>query len=122
MNRPLDTLFYHWVVTEDDKRVPTVLEDITEMNDEDKIDLVLTTYAEHIAQLIEAEIVNRAVVDMKIQQVQEDEELYGEDADLLAQAIEEDDDVMEAQNDVDEAKNALNLLHTSIVKVFSREV
>jgi hypothetical protein len=122
MNRAIDTLFYNWVVTEDEKRVPTIHEDISDMEDADKIDVLMTGYAEHVAQLIEAEIISRAVVDMKVQQVQEDEELSDEDPELIAQAIDEDEDVMSAQYAVDEASNALNLLHTSMVKVFAREV
>lgn len=122
MNRPIDTLFYNWVVTEDDKKVPTIHEEISEMDDEEKIDVLMAGYAEHVAHLIETEIISRAVVDAKVQQVQEDDELQDEDSDLIAQAIEEDEEVVESQNAVDEAKNALNLLHTSMVKVFSREV
>lgn len=122
MNRPIDTLFYHWVVTEDDKNIPTVFEDISELPDETKIDAVLTTYAECVGQMIEAEIFSRMVVDSKIAQVQEDDELAGEDMDLVAQAIDEDEDVIAASENAEEAKRALNLLHSSIVKVFAREV
>jgi hypothetical protein len=122
MNRPIDTLFYHWVVTEDDKNIPTVFEDISELPDETKIDAVLTTYAECVGQMIEAEIFSRMVVDSKIAQIQEDDELADEDMDLVAQAIDEDEDVIAAAENAEEAKRALNLLHSSIVKVFAREV
>jgi 3-dehydroquinate synthase class II len=42
--------------------------------------------------------------------------------DLVAQAIDEDEDVIAAAENAEEAKRALNLLHSSIVKVFAREV
>lgn len=122
MNGPLDTLFYDWVLTEEDRYIPTVMDDVDELSNEAKIDALLSTYSDCVGSLIEAEIVNRMVVDAKIQQVQEDEMLADIDEDTLAQAIEEDDDVMEAQADTDAAKNALNLLHASLVKVLAREV
>lgn len=122
MNRPIDTLFYHWVVTEDDKNVPTIFEDIADLSDEEKIDSLLTTYAETVGQLIEAEIFSRLVIDSKIAQIEEDEALADEDPDLLAAAIDEDEDVQAAAENSEAAQRALNLLHTSMVKVFSREV
>jgi len=122
MNRPIDTLFYHWVADEQDKQIPTIFEDINDLDDATKIDAILTTYAEHVGYMIESEIMSRMIIDAKVQQVQEDDELFGEDEELLARAIEEDEDVMEAEANVEASKNALNLLHSSIVKVFSREV
>lgn len=122
MNRAIDTLFYQWAVTEDDKKIPTVFEDITEMEDADKIDVLLTEYANCIAGLIEAEVMCRAIVDEKVQTVSQDPEIAEEDEDVVAQAIMESDDVKEIQEAVDAAKNELDLLHTSLVKVFSREV
>lgn len=122
MNRAIDTLFYQWAVTEDDKKIPTVFEDITEMEDADKIDVLLTEYANCIASLIEAEVLCRAIVDEKVQTVSQDPNIAEEDEDVIAQAIMESDDVKEIQEVVDAAKNELDLLHTSLVKVFSREV
>jgi hypothetical protein len=122
MNRAIDTLFYQWAITEDDKRIPTVIEDIAEMEDADKIDVLLTEYAGHVAELIEMEVLARAVIDEKVQVAQEDPELAEEDEDLLAQAIMESDEVCEIQEAVDASKNALELLHNSMVRVFSREV
>lgn len=122
MNRAIDNLFYQWAVTEDDKKIPTVFEDITEMEDADKIDVLLTEYANCIASLIEAEVMSRAIVDEKIQVIAQDPEISEADESVIAQAIMESDDVKEIQEAVDSAKNKLDLLHTSLVKVFSREV
>ena len=122
MNRAIDTLFYQWAVTEDDKKIPTVFEDITEMEDDDKIDVLLTEYANCVANCIEAEVMSRAVIDEKVQAVASDPELAEAEEELVAQAIYESDDVKEIQEAVDSAKNELDLLHTSLVKVFSREV
>lgn len=122
MNRPIDTLFYQWVTTDDDKNIPTIFEDISELPDETKIDALLTTYAEHVGYMIESEVFSRMIIDSKIAQVQEDDELAGEDPNMLAAAIDEDEEVMEANEQAEETKRALNLLHSSMVKVFSREV
>ena len=122
MNRAIDTLFYQWAITEDDKKIPTVFEDITEMADDDKIDVLLTQYANCVANLIEVEVANRAIVDEKIQAAYQDSEIAEADGDLVAQAILETEDVLDIQEAVDAAKNELDLLHTSMVKVLSREV
>lgn len=122
MNRAIDTLFYQWATTDDDKKIPTILEDISEMEDADKIDVLLTEYASCVAELIEAEVVSRAVIDEKIRMAQEDPELAEEDGELIAEAIMESEDVQEIQEAVEASKNALDLLHTSMVRVFSREV
>ena len=122
MNRPIDTLFYQWATTDDDKRIPTIFEDITELEDADKIDVLMTEYAHLVAGLIESEIIVRSIIEEKLQQVQENQDLDDADDDLIAQAIVEHEDVADAQQLVEECKNALNLLHTSMVRVFSREV
>lgn len=122
MTRPIDTLFYNWVVTEDEKNIPTVIEDISEMENADKIDALLTEYAACVTELIEAEVIRRSVIDEKVFEASSDPELAEADGDLLAQAIQESDDVMEAEEYVEATKNAVDLLHTSLVKVLSREV
>jgi hypothetical protein len=122
MNRALDTLFYQWVVTEDDKRIPTVFEDITEMDDTDKIDGVLTAYAEAVAQVIEAEVLHRSLVDEAVSTAFNDPALAEEDYEDVAQAISELDNVKESEEYADSCRNALTLLHTSLVKTLAREV
>jgi hypothetical protein len=122
MNRAIDTLFYQWATTDDDKRIPTIIEDISEMEDAEKIDVLLTEYAGYVAELIEMEVLSRAIIDEKIQMAQEDPELAEEDQELVAKAIMESDDVCEIQEAVDSSKKALELLHNSMVRVFSREV
>ena len=122
MNRPIDTLFYQWAVSEEDKNIPTVFEDVTEMEDADKFDALLTTYAGCVADLIEAEVVNRFTLDEAIERASSDPELAEEDQELIAQAISEMDEVVEAEAQVEAAKNAVDLLHTSLVKVVARGV
>lgn len=122
MNRPIDTLFYQWVVTEEDKKIPTVLEDVSEMEDADKFDSLLTTYADCVADLIESEVAHRIAVDEAIDSANTDPELEKDDQELIAQAIMEMDEIVEGEAVVEAAKNALDLLHTSIVKVVARGV
>ena len=122
MNRPIDTLFYQWVANEDDRRIPTVIEDIEEMDDIDKIDALLIEYANGVANVIEAEVASRVIVDQKVQEVNNDPELAEADQELVAQAIYESDAVQEISEAVEAAKHELDLLHASMVKVFAREV
>jgi len=122
MNRPIDTLFYQWVATDEDKKIPTVFEDVAEMEDADKFDALLSTYAEGVANLIEAEVANRFTVEEAIDRVNSDPELAEEDQELIAQAISEMDEVVEAEANVEAAKNSLDLLHNSLVKVVARGV
>lgn len=122
MNRTIDTLFYQWVVQEDEKRIPTIIEDIEEMDDVEKIDAVLIEYANRVADVIEAEVANRIIIDQKVQEAQADPEIAEADEDLVSQAIAESEEVLEIQEILEASKNELDLLHTSMVKVFSREV
>lgn len=122
MNRPIDTLFYQWVATDEDKKIPTVFEDVAEMEDADKFDALLSTYAEGVANLIEAEVANRFTVEEAIDRANSDPELAEEDQELIAQAISEMDEVVEAEANVEAAKNSLDLLHNSLVKVVARGV
>ena len=122
MNRPIDTLFYQWVANEDDRRIPTVIEDIEEMDDIDKIDALLIEYANGVANVIEAEVASRVIIDQKVQEVNNDPELAEADQELVAQAIYESDAVQEISEAVEAAKHELDLLHASMVKVFAREV
>ena len=87
MNRPIDTLFYQWVTTDEDKKIPTVFEDITEMEDADKFDTLLTTYAACVADLIEAEVAHRFVIDEAVDRAASDPELAEEDQETIALPI-----------------------------------
>jgi hypothetical protein len=122
MNRPIDTLFYQWVITEEDKKIPTILEDVSEMEDAEKFDALLSTYAGCVADLIEAEVSHRFMVDEAIDTANADPELAEENQELIAQAIMEMDEIVESEATVEAAKNALDLLHTSMVRVVARGV
>ena len=122
MNRPIDTLFYQWVITEEDKKIPTILEDVSEMEDAEKFDALLTTYAECVADRIEAEVTHRFMVDEAVDTANADPELAEENQELIAQAIMEMDEIVESEAVVEAAKNALDLLHTSMVRVVARGV
>ena len=120
MNRPIDTLYYQWVATEEDKQIPTVFEEITEMEDAEKFDELLGVYADTVAALIEGEVAHRALIEEYITQATCDEELQETNQDEIAQAIQELDDVQESEQAVTTCKNSLDILHTSLVKTFAR--
>lgn len=120
MNRPIDTLYYQWVATEEDKQIPTVFEEITEMEDAEKFNDLLTVYADTVASLIEGEVAHRALIEEYITKATHDEELAETDQEEIAQAIQSLEDVQESEQNVTEFKNALDILHTSLVKTYAR--
>ncbi len=120
MNRPIDTLYYQWVATKEDKQIPTVFEEITEMEDADKFDELLGVYADAVADLIGGEVAHRALVEEYITQATCDEKLQATGQDEVAQAIQELDNVQESEQAVTAYKNSLDILHTSLVKTFAR--
>ena len=120
MNRPIDTLYYQWVITEEDKQIPTVFEEITEMEDAEKFDDLVTVYADAVASLIEMEVTHRALIEEYIAKATYDEDLDEAGQDEIAQAIQELDDVQESEQEVTSCKNALDILHVSLVKTFAR--
>jgi len=120
MNRPIDTLYYQWVATDEDKQIPTVFEEITEMEDAQKFDELLGVYADTVATLIENEVAHRALIEQYIAKAVNDEELEEADQDEIAQAINGLEDVQESEQEVTACKNALDILHTSLVKTFAR--
>jgi hypothetical protein len=120
MNRPIDTLYYQWVANEEDKQIPTVFEEITEMEDAEKFDDLLSVYADAVAALIEGEVAHRALIEEYITQATCDEALQEAGQEEIAQAIQEMEDVQESEQDVTACRNSLDILHTSLVKTFAR--
>ncbi len=116
MNRPIDTLYYQWVIEEEDKAIPTIFTDITEMEDEAKVNDLLNQYAGMVAYLIEAEVAHRATIDDAVEQAGSDPELQEMAQEDIAEAISMLENVKEAASNVEEMRNALDMFHVSFLK------
>ena len=119
MNRPIDTLYYNWVIEEDQKSIPTLFTEISEMEDGEKVNDLLNNYASLVAHLIEAEVAHRATIDTAVVKVGADPELQEMESETVAKAISMLDEVKEAAERVESTRNALDLFHTSLVKTLT---
>ena len=118
---PISTLYYQWVVTEEDKKEPTIFEGIEELSDAVKTSDILNAYAAHVADVIEAEVANRTLIESFVQKASGDPELAEATDDEIAQGITELEPVQESEAIVEAARNALDMLHDNFVAVFSGE-
>jgi hypothetical protein len=116
MNRPIDTLYYNWVIEENAKQIPTVFTEITEMDDEEKVSDLLETYAALVANAIESQVRLGAVIDARVEQAKEDPELDEMEQEAVAEAIMMLEDVAEINEEAEAASNALNVFHTALLK------
>ena len=98
-------------------KIPTVFTDITEMEDSDKVNDFLNVYAGLVANLIEVEVAHRALIDSHIAQAEEDPELQEMEQEKIAEAISMLEDVQEVEGLVEESRNALDLFHTSLLRI-----
>ena len=119
MNRPIDTLYYQWVTEDEQKAIPTLFTDISEMDDGDKVNDLLNSYGSLVAHLIEAEVAHRATIDGAVERVASDPELEEMEQEKIAEAISMLEDVKEAAKVAEETRNALDLFHTSLVKTLA---
>lgn len=116
---PIDTLYYQWAVNEDDKKEPTIFEDIQGVEDADKINDLLGVHAELVADVIENEVAHRAMLDDYIARAQDDPELSEATNDELAEAISEIEEIKESEANVSAATNALDMFHDNFVSVLA---
>lgn len=116
MNRPIDTLYYNWVIEENAKQIPTVFTEITEMQDEEKVSDLLETYAALVANAIESQVRLGAVIDARVEQAKEDPALDEMEQEAIAEAIMMLEDVAEINEEAEAASNALTVFHTALLK------
>jgi hypothetical protein len=116
---PIDTLYYQWAVNEADKKNPTIFEDIQNVDDADKINDLLGVHAELVADVIEAEVSHRSILDDYIARAQDDPELSEATNDEIAEAISEIEEVKEGEAAVSAATNALDMFHNNFVAVLA---
>jgi len=119
MNRPIDTLYYQWVTEDEQKAIPTLFTEISEMEDGEKVNDLLNTYGSLVAHLIEAEVAHRAIIDGAVERVASDPELQEMEQEKIAEAISMLEDVKEVAQVAEETRNALDLFHTSLVKTLT---
>ncbi len=117
MTRPIDTLFFQWVASDEDKAIPTVLEDISQMSEEEKVGELLGVLSHLSTDVVEAEITHNLLTDAYIQRAANDEELKeNASAEDIAEAISELEDVVEAADVSDAAVKSLDLFHRALTK------
>jgi hypothetical protein len=116
---PIDTLYYQWATDEDDKKAPSIFEDIQDIDEAEKIHDLLGVHAELVAQLIEAEVSHRSVLDDYIARAKEDPELAECSDTEVAEAISEIDDVVESEGYVEAASAQLDMFHDNFVAVMA---
>lgn len=116
---PIDTLYYQWAVDDDDKKAPTIFEDIQVTEDADKLYDLLTVHAELVANLIEAEVAHRSLLDEYIARAQEDPALEEVSNTEIAEAISALDEVQESEDVVSSCSSALNMFHDNFVAVLA---
>ena len=117
MHRPLDTLYYQWALDEETKTLPSVFEEITNQADDGKLNDLLGVFAHMTVDVMEAEMAKTALIEDYVDRASDDHELLANaDADEIAESIESFPDVLEAQNDVDQAAARLDLFQSQLVK------
>lgn len=118
---PIDTLYFQWVVTEEDKKVPDIFEQIRDLPVVTKVNDLLNTYASMVGDLIETEVGRRTVIDTYVDKAKADPNLAEMSDDELAQGILGLDEVQEHEAIVETQRNALDMFHENLVKVLSYE-
>lgn len=120
MHRPLDTLYFQWALSEEDKTFPNVFEDITNHDDADKLNDLLGVFAHMTVDVMESEIAKNALIGEYVERAAEDTELLGAvEPDEIAESIEHFPDVLEAQSSVDQAAKRLDLFQAQLVQALT---
>lgn len=122
MKRPIDTLFYQWVLDEDDKEVPTVFEDVSNMDKEEKVGALLEVFSNLVVDVVETEMAQRTLVDLYAEKAAGDPEVAEQDIEDVIETIETLPDVEEAIGECDAASRRLDLFSHSLMKVLTSEM
>jgi hypothetical protein len=116
MNRPLDTMYYQWALSDEDRAMPSVFEDVAQLDDETKVGSLLEVFAHLVSQVVESELSYMSLVESYIQQVREDDELEEASDEEVTEVINDLDDVKELQESADNSAKMLDVLHRSLAK------
>lgn len=126
MNQALDTMYYQWVATEEDKKLPTVMEDIEELPTQQKIMDLLEVHANLVMDIAEAEVDHENIFEHYLEKAMEDPEIFSlsEEGELereLEEAISSIEEVHAAEKNVDNSHRAYQLYTNAFAKVLGRE-
>ncbi|MBW2637362.1 MAG: hypothetical protein JRC86_07570 [Deltaproteobacteria bacterium] len=116
---PIDTLYYQWATDDEDKQAPSIFEDIQTIDEAEKIHDLLGVHAELVAQLIEAEVDHRAILDDYIARAQDDPALAECSDTEVAEAISEVEEITESEGYVEAASSQLDMFHDNFVAVMA---
>jgi len=113
----MDTLFYQWATDDEDRSDPDLLEGIQNISLEEKVDTLQGVLAYLTTNLVEAQIVQTALVDEYVNRALADPELLNNTADgELEEAISGIPDVSEASDVVDGASKDLDMFASAFTE------
>jgi len=119
----MDTLFYQWATDDEDRSDPSLLEGIQNISLEEKVSTLQGVLAYLTTNLVEAQIIQTALVDEFVDKAIEDSELLGGVYEgELEEAISRIPEVSQASDDVEEASKDLDMFATSFTEAIVRGV
>lgn len=116
MNKAIDSMIYQWALTDEDKAMPTVFEDIAEMGVEDKVSSLLEVFAHLVSNVIESELSYITVVEQYTAKAVQEADLDNEEMDDIVEAIDDLEDVKELKEAGDMAAKMLDVFQRSFVR------
>ena len=123
MHSAMDTLFYQWATDDEDRSDPSLLEGIQNISLEEKVSTLQGVLAYLTTNLVEAQIIQTALVDEFVDKAIEDSELLGGVYEgELEEAISRIPEVSQASDDVEEASKDLDMFATSFTEAIVRGV
>jgi len=109
MRSAIDTLYYQWATDDEDRLDPRLLENIEETDLRDKLDTLQGVMAYLTTNLVEAQLMQNAVVDTFVAKAVKDEALTKEfDSREIEEAISELPEVVKVSDAVEEATKELD--------------
>lgn len=122
MHRPIDTLYFQWALSEEDKTTPNIFEEVLNTDDAEKVQDLLGVFAHMTVDVMESEIMRAALVEDYALRAEEDPEiLQGVDPEEIVEAIEQFPDVLEASEAVDSAAHRLDMFQKQLVKALTND-
>lgn len=117
MHRPIDTLYYQWALSEEDKTLPGIFEEVASRGDDAKLNDLLAVFAHMTVDVMESEIAHTALIEDYADKAEVDEELLqSASPDDIVDTIEQFPDVLEAQEAVAKSAKRLDLFQAQLVK------
>ena len=122
MHRPLDTLYYQWATDEDQKTLPGIFEEVSGLDDSEKIDGLLRSFSHMVVDVMEAAAAHDALVEHYIERASTDTDLLKEaGAEEIAKAIEQFPDIVESQTEVDKVAARLDTFQAQLTRALTAD-